>query len=315
RGLFQSFSSGGVEWLFAGPARTGTQIRHSYVTSDTSAAPSFPYIRTNLGGGMRGVTAAAALGSTLYVGVANGGGSAVPGILPIAAPFDSAHVGTAVFPTALVSTAGAALVDSMAGFNGALYAANAGGCAMYDGLFWLSCRPSDPAWTGSPALAPVTTGRTYDLAPADKAVPQMAVFNGRLYLARNTTSGPQLWVCTPLLGFPCSAGSWSLVAPNGSGNPQLTQFDDASVQTVSLLVATSQHLYVGFDNAAGIKLFRSAVSAPATGADFRSWVTQGFGNGVTQILDGKALAFAGRDYLYIAARTPTGPVQVYRASR
>jgi hypothetical protein len=264
---------------------------------------------------MRGVTAAAPMGSTLYVGFANGGGSGVPGILPIADPFDSAHVGTAMFPSVLVSTTGAALVDSMAAFNGVLYAANAGGCGRYDGLFWNSCVPSDPAWAGSPALTPVTTARTYDLTPADKAVPQMAVFNGLLYLARNTTAGPQLWVCNPLLIFPCTPGSWSLIARNGTGNTQLSQFDDSSLQTVSLLVATSQHLYVGYDAPGGIKLYRSTVSAPTARGDFRSWVTQGFGNGVTQILDGKALTFPGGDYLYLAARAGTGPVQVYRATR
>lgn len=315
RGLFHSFTSGGTERLFAGSARSGTQIRHSYITSDTSAAPSFPYIRTNLGGGMRGVTAAAALGSTLYVGVANGGGAGAPAVLPIADPFDSAHVGTAAFPSQLVSTVGAALVDSMAGFSGTLYAANAGGCGMYDGLLWLSCKPSDAAWTGSPALTPVTTTKTWDLAPSDKAVPQMAVFNGRLYLARNTTSGPQLWGCTPLLGFPCSPASWSLIAPNGSGNAQLTQFDDSSLMTISLLVATSQHLYVGYDGAGGIKLYRSTAFTPTVRGDFGSWITQGFGNGVTQILDGRALTFAGVDFLYLAARAGTGPVQVYRAAR
>jgi hypothetical protein len=186
---------------------------------------------------------------------------------------------------------------------------------MFDGLLWSSCKPSDPAWTGSPALTPVSTSRTSDLAPSDKAVPQMAVFNGRLYLARNTTSGPQLWVCTPLLNLPCSPAGWSLVAPNGSGNPQLTQFDDSSLQTISLLVATSQHLYLGYDASAGIKLYRSNSSAPATRADFSGWDLRGFGNGVTQIVDGKALAFAGRDFLYLAGRAGTGPVQVYRASR
>jgi hypothetical protein len=203
----------------------------------------------------------------------------------------------------------------MAGFNGVLYAANAGGCGRYDGLFWLSCVPSDAAWAGSPALTPVTTSKTSDLVPADKAVPQMAAFNGRLYLARNTTSGPQLWVCSPLLTFPCTPISWSLVARNGTGNTQLSQFDDSSLQTLSLLVATSQHLYVGYDAPGGIKLYRSTVSAPAARADFRSWVTQGLGNGVTQILDGRALSFGGRDYLYLAARAGTGPVQIYRAAR
>ncbi|MGZ6123812.1 MAG: hypothetical protein ACXWLR_02575, partial [Myxococcales bacterium] len=310
RGLFFSFSSGGTEWLFAGPARQGTQIRHAYRTNDTSVTPPFPYIRLFLGGGMRGATAAAALGSTLYLGVANGGGSATPGVVPIGDPFDSAHVGAAMFPGVLVSTVGAALVDSMIGFNGSLHAANAGGCGKYDGLLWTSCSPSAPAW----ALTPVTTPKTSDLFPADKAVPQMAVFNGRLYLARNTTAGPQLWACNPLPLLPCAPGDWSLLAPNGAGNTQLSQFDDGSLKIVSLLVATSQHLYVGYDAPGGIRLFRSTTAVPVARSDFQSPVTPGLGNGVTQILDGKALTFAGGEYLYLAARTASGPVQVYRAA-
>src|SRR6185436_12796530 len=108
----------------AGDKQTSV-MRHCYFTSDVTTAPSLSYTRVNLGGGMRGATVAAALGSTLYVGLADGGGSGVPALVPIAAPFDTSHVGIPMFPGPLTSQAGTAIVDSLAVFNGALYAGNA----------------------------------------------------------------------------------------------------------------------------------------------------------------------------------------------
>jgi hypothetical protein len=312
RALFVTFASAGKEWLFAAGGRQSSVIKHAYVTSDTSAAPSFPFTRLNLSGGMRGATAAALFGSTLYVGIANGGGSGSPGILPIASPFNSSSVGSMMSPDALTSPAGTGLIDSMAVYTGLLYVANAGGCANYDGLFWADCTPSGGAWN----LTPVTTSKTSDFTPADKAVPQMAVLGGNLYLARNTTAGPQLWICTPSL-FACDdlLNPWSLFAPNGTENRQLSQFDDPALGTVSMLVATSQHLYVGYDAPGGVALYRSSTAYPASRADFVPWATTGLGGGVTQILDAQALTFAGKDYVYVTARPPNGPVQVYRLAR
>src|SRR5205814_6310699 len=131
RGLFTAFTSAGTEWLFASGDRQTSVLKHCYFTTNTTVAPSLPYTRVNLGGGMRGATAASLLGSTLYIGIADGGGSGAPSVLPIASPFDSSHVGSAMFPSSLLNTIGTALIDSMAVFNGALYAANAGGCGRY----------------------------------------------------------------------------------------------------------------------------------------------------------------------------------------
>jgi hypothetical protein len=309
RGLFTSFTSGGTEWLFATGDKQTSVMRHCYFTSDVTTAPSFSYTRVNLGGGMRGATVAAALGSTLYVGLADGGGSGFPAVVPIAAPYDTSHVGGAMFPNPLQNViGGTTLIDSMALFNGGLYAGNAGGCGRYDGSSWTSCKPS--AWS----LTPVTTSKKSDFVPADKAIPAMVPFNGALYAALNTTSGPQLWRCSPAAGQPCTSSNWTQVAPNEAGNLLLSQFDDSSLSTVSLLVATSQHLYVGYDSAAGIALFRSTTAAPAAQADFQRWATVGLGSGLTQIVDGQALVFGPKEFLYLAAHPASGPMRVYRVA-
>src|SRR5439155_730771 len=57
---------------------------------------------------------------------------------------------------------------------------------------WATSTPKAAAYAGKSSL---TTKKTFDLEPADKAFPQMAAFGGRLFAAGNTTSGPQLWVC------------------------------------------------------------------------------------------------------------------------
>jgi len=309
RGLFTAFTAGGTEWLFAAGDKQTSVMKHCYFTTDTSAAPSFSYTRVNLGGGVRGATVAAAMGTTLYVGLADGGGSGFPAVVPIAAPYDSSHVGVAMFPNPLQNLiGGTTLIDSMALFNGALYAGNAGGCGRYDGSSWASCKPS--AWS----LTPVTTSKKSDFVPADKAIPAMASFGASLYAARNTTSGPQLWRCSPAAGQPCTSSNWTQVAPNGAGNLLLSQFDDSSLSTVSLLAATSQHLYVGYDSAAGIALFRSTTAAPAAQADFQRWATVGLDAGLTQIVDGQALVFGPKEFLYLAAHPASGPVRVYRVA-
>ena len=41
----------------------------------------------------------------------------------------------------------------------------------------------------------------------------------------------------------------------------------------------------------------------------------GFSAGLTEILDGKALTFAGRDYLYLTAGTGAAGFQVYRLAQ
>src|SRR5205807_9699924 len=130
---------------------------------------------------------------------------------------------------------------------------------------WATSTPNSSTYG---AKASITTRKTFDLEPADKAFPQMAAFGGRLFAARNTTSGPQLWVCAPGSDLVCDPQDWALFAANGVGDLALSQFDDPQNTRIALLAATSSHLYVGYDNSAGLVLYRSRVAAPSARADF-----------------------------------------------
>jgi hypothetical protein len=320
RGLLTSVVLGGKEWMFAAGSRQNSILKHVYLSTDTTTAPQFPFVAINPPGGTRGTSAAAALGSALYVALADGGGAGNPVLLKMSGfPADSTQplnpsIADAQAPGAWLRSNRTGLIDSMFVFNGWLYAANDGtagssppqGCARYNGSTWAGCTPAGAAWSGK---APITTGKSRDFVPADKAVPQMAAFNGRLFMARNTTSGPQLWACNPSSNV-CGAGDWSMV-PNQSLDPQLTQMDNANLNTISLLVATSQHLYVGYDSAAGARLYRAG-STPSNTNDFNPVSVAGLGAGMTQILDGQALSTASREFLYVVARAGSGPAQVYR---
>jgi len=319
RGLLTSLTVGSQEWLFAAGGRQSSMLTHAYVSTDTTTTPSFPFVRLTLGGGTRTATGVAGLGSSLYLAFANSGGSGTPVILLITGlPTGSSQpvnptMSNLQIPNTLRSQR-TGLIDSMSAFGGWLYAASDGstvsdgGCARHDGSVWVTCTPSAPQWT---AKASIITAKSSDFVPSDKAVPQMAVFAGHLYLARNTTTGPQLWGCAPTGGV-CSPGDWSLVAPNLGGDVQLSQMNDSTLGTISLLAASSQHLYVGYDSPGGLALFRSVVSVPAAVSDFSSTGVPGLGASLTRIVDGRALTLAGKEFLYLAARPDTGPVRVYR---
>src|SRR5260370_6712853 len=97
------------------------------------------------------------------------------------------------------------------------------------------------------------------LEPYQRAIPGIVPFGGRLFAARNTTTGPQLWACTPSIGgdpLQCEPGEWSLFVPNTVGDLKLTPLN-GSHTAITLLAATSAHLYVGYDEPGGIQILRS----------------------------------------------------------
>ena len=323
RGLFSSVVLSGKEWLFAAGARQSSLLKHVYLTTDTGTTPQFPFVAVNPGGGTRGTSAVAALGTALYVGFVDAGGSGSPVLLKMSGlPADSTqplNPSLSIVPTPFtLNSSRTGLIDSMMEFSGWLYAANdgssvsgnAGGCSRYNGSTWTNCTPAAAAWT---ANSPVVTGKSSDLVPSDKAVPQMAASGGRLYLARNTTAGPQLWGCNPSSNV-CGPSEWNMVAPNSSGDPQLSQMNVGALTTVSLLVATSQHVYVGYDSPGGIQLYGSTDPTPSQVSAFTRLAPAGLGAALTHIVDARGLSVSGKEFLYIAARPDTGPVRVYRVA-
>jgi uncharacterized repeat protein (TIGR01451 family) len=363
RALFFHGIVGGTEWLGLAGAHvnSGTDYaRFVYFTNGTfplatGGYTDFAYtdLSSQVSSSTSALTSAAVFHNRVYLGFRDTSTqdpvlealSTMPS-LPGSAPSSGlADMGATNMP----GVGGGAMIDSMAVFgtspNDALYLANARGFTrttttspsqcqsiliiLTNCSDWTDATPSAFAYSAKVALA---TTKTSDLEPADRAVSAFASFGGRLYAARNTTTGPQLWSCDPTRSgstAQCDPGDWSLAAPNTSGDTQLTQFNDANNAAITLLAATSQHLYVGFNNSVrGVVLYRTANATAATVTDFTGRLGctangsschgiggDGLSAGVTRLFDGRALTFAGTDYLYLAAGTGSSPVRIYRAIR
>ena len=280
RGIFTSAVIAGTPWLVVAGAKS-TTTSYIYLTSSATTTPTLPYVDLSAvtSGTPFGATATHVFHNQLYVGF---GATAGPDLVRLSttptAPGLDAVAGSDAVDLAVGGSAlggAGALVDVIADFGDRLYAAGAHGCLVsttnaprpFAGFpgDWSGCAPaSDP-------LPTVVTAKTSAIEPADRAYPAAVAFGGRLYLARNTTSGPQLFACTPTAsGDPalCDPADFTLVARNSQGNVVLTQFDDGGNGAITLLVATAAHLYVGFNNAAGVQLYRSSVATPLARGDF-----------------------------------------------
>jgi len=362
RALFFRGVVGGTEWLGLAGAHVNSgsdYARFVYFTNGgfplaTGGYTDFAYadLSSAISSNTTGLTSAAVFHDRVYLGFLDPSTqspaleqlSTMPS-LPGAAPSNAL---TDMGATNMPGIGGGTMIDSMAVFGASssdgLYLANARGFTrttsptpavcqvilllLVDCGDWTDVTPSALAYTAKVAL---TTTKTSDLEPADRTVPAFATFGGRFYAARNTTTGPQLWSCDPARSgsaTQCDSGDWSLVAPNTSGDTQATQFNDANNASMTLLAATSQHLYVGFNNSVrGVVLYRTANTTAAAVADFTGRLEcsatgsscpglggDGLGAALTHLYDGRALTLGGTDHLYLAAGTGTSPVRIYRAA-
>ncbi|EMJ93118.1 beta strand repeat-containing protein [Leptospira alstonii] len=189
---------------------------------------------------------------------------------------------------------------------------------------------------------------TYDLIPSDKAFAQFAEFNGNLYVTRTlcntaqavagfkgavsniagcTTAGfgnrrPQLWKCDPTNGgtdavnpTTCEANEWSVVGDDNNG---FTNFGDGNNHSATMLVTNGSHLYVGFDNGAGVQIWRTKAGVTNPGANSTDWEQIG-GNGLgdaannTQIFSGtSANTINGTKYIYVSTGKGGVPMRIFR---
>ena len=349
--MYGSGTIAGTPWLIASGSLSSGGMAHVYATTDTMAAPDFDYIsvKNQLGGEVQGTSAMAVFHDRIYLGFASVKANR-PFLLVInttpptpgfgASSSDALNLASTRMPGlgangSPKNTASTQLIDAFGVFNDKLYLGNNGGwmrsttnapgSSLASPSDWAVATPSAAEYV---AKTSVTTSKLADLLPADRSLPQWAVLNGKLYAARNTTSGPQLWACTPGGDGACDPADWALIARNTSGDSQLSQFNDPNNASVSLLVATPSHLYIGFDDATdGVRLYRSSTTAPLTLSDFQGHGGcpasagsascpglggNGLGADATRIFDGRALRYGGADYLYVAAGTGTGGVTVFR---
>src|SRR4051812_1103455 len=367
RALFASGTIAGTEWyLVAGPSTSGGS-RYVYLTNGSfplaaggSDDLAFVQIQSGQEGSTRMITSAHFFQDRVYLGFLDSSGAGPVSqqrapVLNALVRMPSLPGYTAASGTDLVNLEAVNLpavgaqgspansghswlmIDAVRDLNGSLYVANNGGiarsvgppapCASTGCANWVDATPSAPAWSAKTSIT-VDGAVLGTLEPAQRAVPALVAFGGRLFAARNTTTGPQLWSCEPALGSmpqQCEPGDWALVAPNSTGDAQLTQFDAAGNKAIALLVATSSHLYIGFDASGGIQVFRTSLRAAAARSDFTGKqgcdASQsscaglggaGLGASLTKLFDAHAWSYGGLEWLYLSAGTGTGAPRIFR---
>ncbi|MBE2251312.1 MAG: hypothetical protein IAE78_17355 [Myxococcus sp.] len=280
---------GGNPTLAFGPSRAGGALRYAYtgVPGLTTAPLAWADLAGCIPGGTTAYTAGLSFKGRLYFGLSNNT-TQRPGLVMLATRpsmpgldavplLDCHNLEARLMP----GLAGAApnRIDSIGAFNDRLYVANGDAWyrsttdnprsyASYPGD-WLRVTPSAAAYG---ARASKTSIKDVSFGPSDLAVPHFAAFGGRFFAGRNTTAGPQLWSCNPALTdspSDCDAGDWQLLAPNSSGDTLLSQFNTAALASVTMVEATPNFLYVGFNSNGGVRVFRTSSPAATSRADFR----------------------------------------------
>jgi hypothetical protein len=349
RGLFTAVTFAGSEWLVQSGAEAALTGSYIYMTTTTASPLGFSYV--DLSSALTssyGASAIATVGNRLYVGTAgtNAGRSQLIAVTAAPSPpgLDT-NGGNAVDMTlqnlgSWASGGNPGNVDAIADVGGLAYVANKNAwvradvaqpvpmpntcllcCLLGCTIDWVDITPSAAAYGAKASRA---TGKGGQLEPPDRAVPAIVTFGGRVFAARNTTSGPQLWACTPT-NSRCNSGDWSLVAANSSGDTQLTQFNDTGLTSITMLAATPSYLYVGFDSAAGLQIFRtsnpaatraafegqagcSAANHPASCAGYGGAGLGDVAN--TRIFDGKALTFGSSTAVWLTIGDGANPISL-----
>ena len=370
RALFASGTIAGTEWYLISGASNGIGgSRYLYMTNASfppasGGADDLAWVQVQAGqaGSTRQLTAARIFQDRVYLGFldvsASGSSQSKAPILNALVTMPTLPGYTAALGSDLVNLNGGNLpaigvlgqpanagssqlmIDSLLDFGGSLYAANNGGiarsvgsptpCAAPGCSNWVDATPSAAAWGAKTAVLPdnVTQGA---IDPSQRAVPAMVSFGGRIFAARNTQDGPQLWSCNPAIAgdsLQCDPADWTLIARNSFGDSQLTQFNDIGNWAITLLVATATHLYVGFNNPWGVQVYRTALPGAASRADFAGSMGcdasgsscagiggSGLGANIVRLQDAQAFTFSSLEWVYLSGAPSSGPVKVYRLSQ
>ncbi|HUJ59766.1 MAG TPA: hypothetical protein VLX92_14780, partial [Kofleriaceae bacterium] len=351
RGMFTTVTVAGQDWLIAGGARTSGNLDYVYMTTGSAPTLELDYVDlTSISNANAlAISAIAAVNDVVYIGMASSNTTyrpvlgalstmpAAPGLDP--GPTDLVDLNA---DSSKLKGTSVARIDAMAAFQSRLVVANANawfaatvavpGDMKTNASNWHEITPGGGNYTNKTSIS---DSKTSNITPADRAVPQLAQFGGRLFVARNTTTGPQLWSCNPAqTGDPtiCDPPDWTLVAPNTvncflilcSGDPLITSFDDGSLTAITMVVATAHYLYVGFDGTNGVEVFRTANPAATSQSDFEGtggcnaashdanhcdgYGGVGLGTSATRIFDAKALTFSGTTSVWMTIGDGSTPV-------
>jgi len=368
RGLFASGLVASDEWLVIGGSRSGGNLDYVYMTEDVDTSLNFKYvdISTNMGGQTKGFSALGIVSDRLYLGFPDSGGkrpylvsilnvpdAAAPGLDAVQngnggaacdpGVHDSCYLDAVSMPDIGKdggNPAASIIVDFFGSSNDLVYLGNNGGLVRSTTNVpldygnhpgdWTAITPSAAEYSAKTSIA---TSKVSEIDPKDRAWPQFAVHKGLVYLARNTTDGPQLWRCDPTVqsgpapatAADCDSDDWTLIAANATGDTALSQLDNPNNSHISVLVANGDYLYVGYDNAVdGVLVFRSNATVISASSDFEGDAGctppctgiggDGFGTSATNVsfFDAKSLNFGGMDFLYVMVGDRVDPASVYR---
>lgn len=335
----------GEEHLFFGPQRTAGNLNYLYYTNDTGTQIDFTYIDVNAytSGPTRSINSMAVFNNMLFLGLSDQG-SLKPifpklvnlvnkpetdiDIIGMEAPYFT-RIGYSLTMTSFPNGALTVGIDIIFPYNNRLYIANGGNNAVNEdgGIArsinnnpdnwssggWIDITPTtDPLWYNAPTnnRFSIELSTQYKLIPADRAFPAMAAFNGSLYIARNTTLGPQLWKHD-------GAATWTLVADDDADG--ITEFGAGHPNnaSITMLIANDTWLYVGFDNGSnGIQIFRTNNTDPLVAADFQTVTNDGFGQStnITTIYHALSIVDNGTYYLWVLCGKNLNVLRVYRTS-
>jgi len=329
---FISGTIGGTEYLFIGPSRSAGSLDYIYYTTDTGDTLDFYYINLSnvLGPLTKGVSAMHIFNDQLYISFPDTSGSR-PFLIKLknilqtpAAGIDFFNLRAKNMPVVgnVDNTAGIIGLESMTDYNDNIYIADGGNNAVgedggiykstnndpgdYDNYssHWEDATPANAEWGARFSNELQDTNK---LTPSEKAFPAMTVFNGSLYITRNTSGSgaPQLWKY--------NGSVWTLVAGNGSG---ITNMSNLNNQHITLLSVNGDRLYIGFNNSEGVQIWRTknAVGDPALESDFESVTSDGMGDSANnrEIFHSLSVSDAGVDYLWLLCGIKGGALRVYR---
>jgi hypothetical protein len=332
--------AGSDEWLVAvGRVKKRGELSHLYMAREATSPLELMYadltVAMPTSDGVQSVVSMAEAGGQLHLALQTDAGEpprmvvlratpTSPGIDATAGDaFGISFAGTPIEETG-PGNSPIAQVDAIKGFEGRVFVANRRGVLVSNGPAseltggvaasqFTECTPRDPASWTSTAIDRNPSDR--DVTPADRGVTGFAVWQEKLYLARNTAAAvPELWVFTPrhdgtgaFLGCALDRSDWRLVATNlgDAGNTHLTA-----------LFASERYLYVGYDNAAGVQLWRTEAADPRE-ADFVGPLA-GPGLGAPSsnphFFDARAISDGTLDHVWVTVGSGDVPVGVYRIS-